>query len=189
VSCHRRHVAQTILPWRCFINISACNFLFIQYFSSASNILIVLRSWRSRFRFPTIDESFNWPNPSSRTMSLRSAQSITEMSTRYLPGSKWRPVSKTENITAIYEPNVWKMLELRRFTTLCASTVHYNGSFTIFKQRYGNSNVCPPPPRFLLLSSSYYEYYPRKVIIKSVYYVIVNTKCEHNCHVRWIAEG
>jgi hypothetical protein len=28
----------------------------------------------------------NWPNPSSRTMALRSTQSITEMSTRNIPG-------------------------------------------------------------------------------------------------------
>jgi hypothetical protein len=31
-------------------------------------------------------EYFNWPNPSSRTMALESIQSLTEMSTRNLPG-------------------------------------------------------------------------------------------------------
>jgi hypothetical protein len=31
---------------------------------------------------------FNWPNPSSRTMTLKSAQPLTEMSTRNLPGGK-----------------------------------------------------------------------------------------------------
>jgi hypothetical protein len=34
---------------------------------------------------------FNWPNPSSRTMALRSTQPLTEMSTRNLPGGKGRP--------------------------------------------------------------------------------------------------
>jgi hypothetical protein len=34
---------------------------------------------------------FNWPNLSSRTMALWSTQSLTEMSTRNLPGSKGRP--------------------------------------------------------------------------------------------------
>jgi hypothetical protein len=34
----------------------------------------------------------NWSNPSSRTMALCSTQSLTEMSTRNLPGSKGRPV-------------------------------------------------------------------------------------------------
>jgi hypothetical protein len=29
---------------------------------------------------------FNWPNPSSRTMALGSAQPLTEMSTRNIPG-------------------------------------------------------------------------------------------------------
>jgi hypothetical protein len=33
---------------------------------------------------------FNWPNPSSRTMALGSTQSLTEMSTRNLPGGKRR---------------------------------------------------------------------------------------------------
>jgi hypothetical protein len=31
---------------------------------------------------------FNWPNPSSRTMTLGSTQPLTEMSTRNLPGCK-----------------------------------------------------------------------------------------------------
>jgi hypothetical protein len=35
---------------------------------------------------------FNWPNPSSRTITLRSTQPLTEMSTRIFPGVKggWR---------------------------------------------------------------------------------------------------
>jgi hypothetical protein len=40
---------------------------------------------------------FNWPNPSSRTMALRSTQPLTEMSTRNVPVDKWRPARKAEN--------------------------------------------------------------------------------------------
>jgi hypothetical protein len=50
-----------------------------------------------------IIENFNWPNPSSRTMTLRSTQPLTEMSTRNLPGGKGRPTSKADNLTAICE--------------------------------------------------------------------------------------
>jgi hypothetical protein len=49
---------------------------------------------------------FSWPNPSSRTMSLRSTQPLTEMSTRNLPGCKGRPERKADNLTAICEPTV-----------------------------------------------------------------------------------
>jgi hypothetical protein len=45
-------------------------------------------------------------NPSSRTMALGSTQSLTEMSTRNLPGGKGRPVSKADILTAICEPTV-----------------------------------------------------------------------------------
>jgi hypothetical protein len=40
------------------------------------------------------------------------------MSTRYLPGGEGRPARKIDNLTAICEPNVYKMWEPRRFTTL-----------------------------------------------------------------------
>jgi hypothetical protein len=33
----------------------------------------------------------NWPNPSSRAMAMGSAQPLTEMSTKNLPGGKGRP--------------------------------------------------------------------------------------------------
>jgi hypothetical protein len=49
---------------------------------------------------------FNWPNPSSRTMALGSTQSLTEMSTRNLPGGNGRPARKANNLTAISEPIV-----------------------------------------------------------------------------------
>jgi hypothetical protein len=48
---------------------------------------------------------FNLPNPSSHTMALGSTQSITEMSTRNIPGGKRRPARKAD-LTAIYEPIV-----------------------------------------------------------------------------------
>jgi hypothetical protein len=37
-----------------------------------------------------VNEFFNWPNPSSRTMALESTQSLTEMSTGNFPGGKGR---------------------------------------------------------------------------------------------------
>jgi hypothetical protein len=46
---------------------------------------------------------FNWPNPSSRTMALRSTQPLTEMSIANLLGSKGRPAREANNITAICE--------------------------------------------------------------------------------------
>jgi hypothetical protein len=51
---------------------------------------------------------FNWPNPSSRTMVLGSTQPLTKMTTKTLPGSKKWPARRTDNLAAIYEPNVWK---------------------------------------------------------------------------------
>jgi hypothetical protein len=46
---------------------------------------------------------FNLPNPSSRNVALRSTQPLTEISTRIIPGAKWRPVRKVD-LTAICEP-------------------------------------------------------------------------------------
>jgi hypothetical protein len=46
---------------------------------------------------------FNRPNPSSRTMALKSTKSLTEMSTRNLPGCKGRPARRTDNFTVICE--------------------------------------------------------------------------------------
>jgi hypothetical protein len=55
--------------------------------------------------------SFDWSNPSSRTMALGSTQPLTEMGTRNLRRGK-RPARKADNITAICEPIVLKMWEL-----------------------------------------------------------------------------
>jgi hypothetical protein len=50
--------------------------------------------------------SFNLPNPSSCTMALRSAQPLTKMSTKDLPGGKKRPARRADNRAATCEPNV-----------------------------------------------------------------------------------
>jgi hypothetical protein len=49
---------------------------------------------------------FSLPNPSSRIMALGSTQTLTEMSTRNVPGGKGRPVRMAGNLTIICEPIV-----------------------------------------------------------------------------------
>jgi hypothetical protein len=51
---------------------------------------------------------FNWRNPSSYTMALGSNQTLKEMSTRNLPGGKWRPAREADILTAICEQVVEK---------------------------------------------------------------------------------
>jgi hypothetical protein len=41
-------------------------------------------------------------------MALGSTQSVTEMSTRNLPGGENRPARKADNLAPVCEPNVWK---------------------------------------------------------------------------------
>jgi hypothetical protein len=53
-----------------------------------------------------VDFLFNLPNLSSCTMALWSAELLTEMSTRNLPGVKRRPALKADSLTAICEPMV-----------------------------------------------------------------------------------
>jgi hypothetical protein len=48
----------------------------------------MLEAGRSPVRVPDEVDFFNLPDPSSRTMALGSTQSLTEMSTRNLPGGK-----------------------------------------------------------------------------------------------------
>jgi hypothetical protein len=62
-------------------------------------------------------------------MALGSTQPLTEMSTRNLPEGKERPARKADNLTAIYEPIVWKMWEPRRLATLWVSTACCSDSF------------------------------------------------------------
>jgi hypothetical protein len=47
-----------------------------------------------------------------RTMVLGSTQSLTEMSSRKLPGGKRRPARKADNLTAICEQIVYKVWDL-----------------------------------------------------------------------------
>jgi hypothetical protein len=66
----------------------------------------MLQAGRSRGSIPDeVTGFFNRPNPSSRTMALGSTQPLTEMSTRNLPGCKWRPARKAD-LTAICEPTI-----------------------------------------------------------------------------------
>jgi hypothetical protein len=63
----------------------------------------MLQAGRSRVRFPMRSlDFFNWPNPSSRTVSLGLTQPLTEMSIRNLPGGKGRSARKPDNFTAIW---------------------------------------------------------------------------------------
>jgi hypothetical protein len=62
-------------------------------------------------------------------MALGSIQSLTEMSTRNLPGGKGRPARKPDNLIAISKPIVW---EPRRLTTLCTSTACYRDGLQLY---------------------------------------------------------
>jgi hypothetical protein len=66
----------------------------------------MLQAGRSRIRFPisSLNFFFNLPKPSSRNLNLVSTQSLTEMSSRNLPGVKGRPARKADDLTAIREP-------------------------------------------------------------------------------------
>jgi hypothetical protein len=65
----------------------------------------MLQGGRSPVRVPD-EDFFNLRNPSSLIMALGSTQSLTEMSTRKLPGGKERPARRADNLAAICEPNV-----------------------------------------------------------------------------------
>jgi hypothetical protein len=70
-------------------------------------------------------------NPSTRT--------LTEMSTKNLPGVKGRPSRKADSLTAAFVPTVKKMWEPRRPTNLLASKAGYRVSFTfLFHGLNGN---------------------------------------------------
>jgi hypothetical protein len=71
-------------------------------------------------------------------MAQGSTQSLTEMSTRNIPGDKGRPARKAHSLTTICETIVWKMWEPRRLTTTSASTTCYADSFTFFMQMFEN---------------------------------------------------
>jgi hypothetical protein len=65
-------------------------------------------------------------------MALRLTQPLTEMSTKNLQRGKGRPVRKADNLTAIFEPIIWKMWEPRRLTSLWAFTASYSDNFAFF---------------------------------------------------------
>jgi hypothetical protein len=68
---------------------------------------IMLQAERSRVRFQMrSSDFFNWPNPSSRTMTLGSTQPLTEMSFGNHPGGKGRPARGPDSLTTICEPVV-----------------------------------------------------------------------------------
>jgi hypothetical protein len=54
-------------------------------------------NWRVAGSFPDVIEFFSWPNPSAATVVLGPRQSLTEMSTRNLPGGKRQPARKADN--------------------------------------------------------------------------------------------
>jgi hypothetical protein len=58
----------------------------------------MLQAGRSPVRVPDEVDFFNLPNPSSRTMALRSTQPLTEMITRNLPRGKKRPAPRADNL-------------------------------------------------------------------------------------------
>jgi hypothetical protein len=67
-------------------------------------------------------------------MALGLTQSLTEISTRNLPGAKGQPACKAENPTAICVPIVYETWELRRLATLWASTACYRDiTFYLYK--------------------------------------------------------
>jgi hypothetical protein len=61
----------------------------------------VLQADSSGFDSDEVIEFFNLPNPSSRTMALRSTQPLTEMSTRNLSGGKGRPARKADKLVHV----------------------------------------------------------------------------------------
>jgi hypothetical protein len=63
-------------------------------------------------------------------MAPLSTQLLTEVGTRNLLGTNGRLACKTDNLTTVYEPIVYKMRDHRRITTLWSSTACYRDNFT-----------------------------------------------------------
>jgi hypothetical protein len=74
-------------------------------------------------------------------MAVGSTQPLTEMSTRNLPGDKGRPAHKANNLTAICEPNAWKIWQPRCVTNLWASKACYWNTFLRYKDIWGRGIV------------------------------------------------
>jgi hypothetical protein len=63
----------------------------------------MLQIGMSRIPLQMLLTFLNSLNPSSRTLPLRSAQPLTEMSTRNLSETKGRSVHKTDKLTSTFE--------------------------------------------------------------------------------------
>jgi hypothetical protein len=100
---HRGYITQS----PCLICVSFHTVYDVAY-GRAISWATMLQAGRSRGRFPYVIGFFNLPNPSSRSMAPGSTRSLTEMSTRNIPGGKGRPVRKGDNLTAICAPIVYR---------------------------------------------------------------------------------
>jgi hypothetical protein len=76
-------------------------------------------------------------------MAPGSTESLTEKSTRNLPGSKGRSGLKAINLIAICELIVYKLWKARRLTTLLAFTAYYRDSFTFFSHNIWTEVAIP----------------------------------------------
>jgi hypothetical protein len=66
----------------------------------------MLQAGRSLVRVWDEVDFFNLPNSSSSSVALGSTKPLIKMSTRNFHGDKKRPVHRTDNLAAIYEPNI-----------------------------------------------------------------------------------
>jgi hypothetical protein len=99
----------------------------------------VLQAGRSRDRVPMRWIFFNWPNPSSCTMTLGLTQPLTEISTRNFPGGKWWPVHRTDNIPPSVSGLSRKCGNLN-ISTIWASTSCYRDT-TVFLQNKSSDSA------------------------------------------------
>jgi hypothetical protein len=60
---------------------------------------------------------YNLPNPSSRTVTMASIQTPTELNIRNIPEGKGLPARKADKLASIFEP-AQEMWEPRRSTSL-----------------------------------------------------------------------
>jgi hypothetical protein len=81
----------------------------------------MLQARRSPVRVPDEVDFFNLPNPSGRTMALRSTWPLTNMSIRNFPGGKKRPARRAEPCRHLWAECL-KMWESQPLTTLRSST-------------------------------------------------------------------